>query len=60
MLSCDENFEDIRVREVLDLVPLHGCSDMAFVPNTGDTEIIVTRTIEDGDFVESYVAVVDL
>lgn len=60
MVSCDENFENMLIREVLDLVPLHGCSDMAFVPNTGDTEIIFTRTIEDGDYVDSFVAIADL
>ena len=60
LISCDENFENMIIRNVLDLIPLHGISDMAFVPNSGDTEFITTRTIEDGDRVESFIAVFDL
>jgi len=60
LISCDENFQNIIIRNVLELLPLQGCSDMAFVPNSGDTEIIACRTIEDGDRVESFISVFDL
>ena len=60
LLSCDENFQNILVRNVLSHIPKHGCSDMAFVPDSGDTEIICCRTIEHGDQVESFVAIFDI
>ena len=61
LVSCDGNFENIIVRNVLDFIPLRGCSDMDFVPNTGDTEIICCRTVEDDDAgVESYISIFNL
>lgn len=61
LLSCDESFKKIAVRQykVKDRSGI-GSSDLAFVPGSGETEFVCTRTIEVGDELKTWVCVFDL
>lgn len=47
LISCDKDFKNIIIKDILDFLPLRGCTGIAFVPYSGDTEIICCRTSED-------------
>lgn len=61
LMSCDAKFNDIRIipYQVEDKVG-HGCSDLAFVEGSGDTEIICTRTIETKEITRTWLCVFDI
>lgn len=61
LMSCTDKFTDIRIvpYKVEDKVG-HGCSDLAFVEGSGDTEIICTRTIETPELTRTWLCIFDI
>ncbi|XP_016398913.1 soluble calcium-activated nucleotidase 1-like [Sinocyclocheilus rhinocerous] len=47
MLSCSPDFQDIKVRNVGPLNPMHGFSSFKFVPDTDDQIIVALKSEED-------------
>ena len=61
LMTCNDKFNDIRIipYQVEDKVG-HGCSDLAFVEGSGDTEIICTRTIETHEVTRTWLCAFDI
>jgi len=55
LITADEDFENISFRKIGFLNPTHGYSSFKFVPDSNDEMIIALKTVEDGDFVGSYI-----
>jgi soluble calcium-activated nucleotidase 1 len=60
ILVCTENFDNIEVRHVGDVVPTHGFSSFKWVPGTNDQLIVALKTVECGNVAETYIMVFDM
>ncbi|XP_003417275.1 soluble calcium-activated nucleotidase 1 [Loxodonta africana] len=55
LLSAAQDFSDVSVRRVGELVPTHGFSSFKFVPNTDDQIIVALKSEEDSGKVATYI-----
>ncbi|KAF7461430.1 Hypothetical predicted protein [Marmota monax] len=55
LLSAAQDFGDISVRRVGELVPTHGFSSFKFIPNTDDQIIVALKSEEDTGIIASYI-----
>lgn len=54
LITCDENFKDIKVSKVGDVIPSHGFSSFKFIPGSEDEVIIAIKSEELKGSVSSY------
>lgn len=54
LLTCDENFENIKVFKIGDVYPSHGFSSFKFIPGSEDEVIIAIKSEELKGTVSSY------
>ncbi|KAM9596887.1 soluble calcium-activated nucleotidase 1 isoform 1-T1 [Trichechus inunguis] len=55
LLSASQDFSDVSVRRVGELVPTHGFSSFKFVPNTDDQIIVALKSEEDSGKIATYI-----
>ncbi|XP_060027871.1 soluble calcium-activated nucleotidase 1 isoform X3 [Erinaceus europaeus] len=55
LLSAAQDFSDITVSHVGEVVPTHGFSSFKFIPNTDDQIIVALKSEEDGGKVATYI-----
>jgi len=55
LITCDDNFENIQVSKVGEIVPSHGFSSFKFVPGTDDQVIVAIKSEEVGDSAASFI-----
>ncbi|XP_032726361.1 soluble calcium-activated nucleotidase 1 isoform X2 [Lontra canadensis] len=55
LLSAAQDFSDISVSRVGDVVPTHGFSSFKFIPNTDDQIIVALKSEEDGGKIATYI-----
>ncbi|XP_036693866.1 soluble calcium-activated nucleotidase 1 isoform X2 [Balaenoptera musculus] len=55
LLSAAQDFGDISVRHVGEVVPTHGFSSFKFIPNTDDQIIVALKSEEDSGQIATYV-----
>ncbi|XP_021096779.1 soluble calcium-activated nucleotidase 1 isoform X3 [Heterocephalus glaber] len=55
LLSAAQDFGDISVRRVGEVLPTHGFSSFKFIPNTDDQIIVALKSEEDSGMVATYV-----
>ncbi|XP_067006616.2 soluble calcium-activated nucleotidase 1 [Anabrus simplex] len=55
ILSADDNFEDIQVTYVGEVIPTHGFSSFKFLPDTDDQVIIALRTMETKEKIATFI-----
>nr|BAN20953.1 apyrase [Riptortus pedestris] len=55
LLTCDENFKDIRVTEIGEVIPTHGFSSFKFIPGTKDEVIVALKSVEHLGKVATYI-----
>lgn len=55
LLSAAQDFGDVSVRRVGEVVPTHGFSSFKFIPNTDDQIIVALKSEEDSGVVATYV-----
>ncbi|XP_059128212.1 soluble calcium-activated nucleotidase 1 isoform X2 [Peromyscus eremicus] len=55
LLSAAQDFKDISVRRVGELVPTHGFSSFKFIPNTDDQIIVALKSEEDSGRIATYI-----
>lgn len=55
LLSAAQDFRDISVSRVGELVPTHGFSSFKFIPNTDDQIIVALKSEEDAGVIASYI-----
>jgi len=60
ILLVDEDFQDIQVSKVGDLIPTHGFASMKFIPNTGDQLVVALKSVESDGVLETYIMAFDL
>ncbi|XP_068007394.1 soluble calcium-activated nucleotidase 1 isoform X2 [Melanerpes formicivorus] len=55
LLSSTQDFGDVTVGRVGEVVPTHGFSSFKFIPNTDDQIIVALKSEEDGGRVATYI-----
>nr|XP_045015156.1 soluble calcium-activated nucleotidase 1 isoform X1 [Jaculus jaculus]XP_045015157.1 soluble calcium-activated nucleotidase 1 isoform X1 [Jaculus jaculus] len=55
LLSAAQDFRDISVSRVGELVPTHGFSSFKFIPNTDDQIIVALKSEEDSGRIATYI-----
>lgn len=55
LLSATQDFSDISVRHVGEVVPTHGFSSFKFIPNTDDQIIVALKSEEDRGQIATYI-----
>ncbi|XP_049863254.1 soluble calcium-activated nucleotidase 1-like [Schistocerca gregaria] len=55
IITADENFDDIKVTFVGEVVPTHGFSSFKFLPGTDDSIIVALKTMETSKEVRTFV-----
>jgi len=60
MLLTDEDFTNVEVRHVGEMIPTHGFSSFKWIPGTGDNFIIALKSEEIEGKTASYVMVFDM
>ncbi|XP_057572000.1 soluble calcium-activated nucleotidase 1 isoform X2 [Hippopotamus amphibius kiboko] len=55
LLSAAQDFGDISVRHVGEVVPTHGFSSFKFIPNTDDQIIVALKSEEDSGQIATYI-----
>jgi len=60
LIMADEDFNEISIQEIGILNPTHGFSSFKFIPETNDKLIIALKTVEDGDFIGSYITIFNI
>jgi len=60
ILLATENFDDIEVRYVGDVVPSRGFSSFKWIPGTDDQLVVALKTVECGDVSETYLLAFDM
>lgn len=60
LLSCSEDFGDIRVSKIGVLNPVRGYSSFKFIPGTKDEAIVALKTEEDEGRIATYITAFDL
>uniref|UniRef100_A0A0K8SGY6 Apyrase n=2 Tax=Lygus hesperus TaxID=30085 RepID=A0A0K8SGY6_LYGHE len=54
-ISCDENFKNIKVVTVGEVLPTHGPSSFKFIPGTQDRVVVALRTTEVSGKTATYI-----
>jgi len=60
MILATENFDDIEVRYVGDVIPTHGFSSFKWIPGTDDQLIVALKTIECDGETATFLMVFDM
>jgi len=57
MITADEDFENVKVTKVGDLIPSHGFSSFKFIPGTKDSVVVALKSEEVEGLIATYVMV---
>lgn len=55
LLSAAQDFSDVSISRVGDVVPTHGFSSFKFIPNTDDQILVALKSEEDGGQIATYI-----
>ncbi|KAM9281018.1 LOW QUALITY PROTEIN: soluble calcium-activated nucleotidase 1 [Morus bassanus] len=55
LLSCTQDFRDVTVGRVGEVIPTHGFSSFKFIPDTDDQIIVALKSEEDNGKIASYI-----
>ncbi|CAL8142829.1 unnamed protein product [Orchesella dallaii] len=60
MLLTDEDFTNVEVRHIGDVIPTHGFSSFKWIPGTGDNLVVALKSEEIDGKTASYIMVFDM
>lgn len=60
LIMVNENFEDISINRIGEIIPTHGFSSMKFIPDTNDEIIVALKSEEDNGSISSYIMAFDI
>ena len=60
LISCTEDFHNVRVTTIGKLNPTHGFSSFKFIPGTKDELVVALKTEEDRGKISSYILVFNI
>lgn len=60
LISCDDNFKEIRINKIGVLNNIRGYSSFKFIPGTKDTVIVALKTEEDRGKIATYITAFDI
>ncbi|XP_075232064.1 soluble calcium-activated nucleotidase 1 [Lycorma delicatula] len=60
LLIADENFTNIEVKHIGEVIPTHGYSSFKFIPGTSDQIIVALKSEEDKGVTATYIVAFDI